>query len=528
MCIRDRLGISPFTLRRWSAAGYLPCYRSEGGQRRYRSADVVALIGAQTVSATPGVSAASAISAAPALPAAAAQVPANAAAASLDVLAEPLTSSLDPAEVAQAAVNLLRDLVEIDLGAVISADESDTVQLLYATPALAAELGSLPKTALLTAMLGPKSQEDVEVHQFDWCQTPLAKFAALGEMGSVAVVKLYAQDRRLGALWLASRHKNAYGAAEIETIGRLATNLSRALANALMYERVKRSHLGVLKVLGSALGAKDYYSSSHAARVAGYMVLMGRELGWSDTLIDQVEEAAYLHDIGKISVPDRTLNSAMALNDREWGLMKQHPVLGAEIMAPLFGKDLVLAVRHHHERYSGGGYPDGLVGDEIPMLARAMCVADSYDAMSFRRPYRQALSSGECRAEFERCAGSQFDPAMVAAFARVLERMAEARRVARIVAAEAAARIDPARHALLRSREDEARPEFAEIGATLRAVCEEHPPARYAMTSVRAGKRTVIVCDSAPPSPMWGLSGDGGAESQTMTVRLPARTEVMA
>ncbi len=135
-------------------------------------------------------------------------------------------------------------------------------------------------------------------------------------------------------------------------------------------------------------------------------------------------------------------------------------------------------------------------------------LVDSYDAMSFRRPYRQGLSYGECLAEFGRCAGSQFDPAVVEAFVRVLERMEEARRIAKAVAAESAARIDPARHALLRSRDDEARPEFAEIGATLRAVCEKHPPARYAMTSIRAGKRTVIVCDSAPPTPDKPHIGD--------------------
>ena len=107
----------------------------------------------------------------------------------------------------------------------------------------------------------------------------------------------------------------------------MAADLGRALANALLHERIKRSHLGVLKALGSALGAKDYYSLSHAARVAGYMVLLGRELGWSTTLIDKVEETAYLHDIGKIAVPGRVLTSTMTLNEHEWELVKTAPGL---------------------------------------------------------------------------------------------------------------------------------------------------------------------------------------------------------
>ena len=185
-------------------------------------------------------------------------------------------------------------------------------------------------------------------------------------------------------------------------------------------------HLGNLKALSSALNAKDYYTLGHAARVAAYMKLLGKELGWSSEAVHRIEEAAYLHDIGKIGVSDRVLLKPGRLNPQEWQQMRLHPVFSADIIRPLFPEALVEGVRHHHERYDGHGYPDGLAG-EIPELARAMCVVDSYDAMSFRRPYRQALRYAECLAELQRCSGTQFDPVMVAAFVRVLERIAEGR-----------------------------------------------------------------------------------------------------
>ena len=357
-----QLGVSTDTLRRWSTAGRLPFYRADGGQRRYRSADVAALIRAQAV---PGKEVA---------------VVSQAVATSFDALVGSPAASLDPIKVAEAALTLLSYRVEFDLGAVVAGDDSDVDRLLFATPVLNAELTAgerrrnVQQAALLAMLLGPDVQRSVVLRKLD---QPGAELAALAEMRSAIVVGLYAQGERIGALWLASHRDSAYGASQMKAVARFAAGLGRALANALQYERVKRSHLGVLKALGSALGAKDQYSLRHSARVAGYMVLLGRELGWPTTLVDQVEEACYLYDIGKIAVSDNTLTSTTALNEREWELIKQHPALSAEIMAPLFSEDIVLAVRHHHERYGGGGYPDGLVGEEVPMLARALSVAIS-------------------------------------------------------------------------------------------------------------------------------------------------------
>ena len=205
-------------------------------------------------------------------------------------------------------------------------------------------------------------------------------------------------------------------------------------------------HVGNLRTLSSALSAKDYYTLGHTARVAAYALLLGRELGWSQEHLDQLEEVAYLHDIGKIAVSDRVLLKPGPLTDDEWRLMRDHPVVGSEIIRGVLPDEFVAAVRHHHERYDGRGYPDGLGGPGIPEIARLICVVDSYDAMSSRRPYREAFTASQCRVELEKCSGSQFDPQMAAAFLRVLDRLRELRRLATEVAVGAAALIDPAAH----------------------------------------------------------------------------------
>ena len=146
---------------------------------------------------------------------------------------------------------------------------------------------------------------------------------------------------------------------------------------------------------------------------------------------------------------------------------------------PLFDDALVDGVRHHHERWDGDGYPDGLAGEDIPAVARAMCVADSYDAMSFRRPYRQGLTDDECLEELERCSGVQFDPEMVAAFRRVLRRIAEGRRLAAGVAGRAAATLDPEECLALRELQDETQPEYASVTRSCARRAATASPARY-------------------------------------------------
>jgi diguanylate cyclase (GGDEF)-like protein len=276
--------------------------------------------------------------------------------------------------------------------------------------------------------------------------------------------------------------------------GRLVT-LHDITERVRLSDQVRDLHLGNLRALSSALNAKDYYTFGHAGRVAAYVMLLGRELGWSDERLATVQDVAYLHDIGKIGVSDRVLRKAGPLNAEEWELMRQHPTISAEIVAPLFESELIAGVRQHHERFGGGGYPDGLAGDEITDVARALCVADSYDAMSYERPYRGALSYAECCAELRRCSGSQFDPAMVTAFLRALARLEERRRTAAALAAEAARLVDPAEHSLLRTRADEERPSYGAMTTTLLSFRRSYPSVRLLTTFAMVDRECVTVLD---------------------------------
>jgi diguanylate cyclase (GGDEF)-like protein/excisionase family DNA binding protein len=322
-------------------------------------------------------------------------------------------------------------------------------------------------------------------------------------------VPLYFGDEPLGILVLIeTQRERVFTREDTELMGAVAEQAAVAIHNARQYERVKRLHLGNLKALSSALSAKDYYTLGHAGRVSAYMTLLGRELGWADERLAEVQDAAYLHDIGKIAVSDRVLLKAGPLNREEWELMRQHPGISAEIVRPLFNEELTLAVRHHHERFDGDGYPDGMAGDAIPLVARAMCLVDAYDAMSCSRPYRVGLTRRQCLDEMARCSGAQFDPEMVATFVRALERLEGRRRWGVAVAEQAAALIDPDRHALLWSRADEARPEYAEMVGALRQLREASPPARFITTFAVRGGTCVAVLDTGETAEDLSHVGD--------------------
>jgi diguanylate cyclase (GGDEF)-like protein len=313
---------------------------------------------------------------------------------------------------------------------------------------------------------------------------------------SWATLPLIVKDRVIGTVELVeSGAERLFTQGELDTAAAICHAAAMAIQNAQLYDEIKQMHLGNLKALSSALNAKDYYTLGHAARVAAYTVMLGRRLGWEEDLLTSLEEAAYLHDIGKISISDRVLLKPGRLNPEEWQQMRLHPVFSADIIRPLFPDALVEGVRHHHEHYDGNGYPDGLAGDSIPLLARAMAVVDAYDAMSCRRPYKAALTYPGCLAELRRCRGTQFEPGMVDAFLEVLEELARGHARAEDIAAQAAARIPGDKHLALRSREDEDTPEYREIREILREVRDANPPTRFLTTHAEIDKKFVIGVD---------------------------------
>jgi response regulator RpfG family c-di-GMP phosphodiesterase len=186
--------------------------------------------------------------------------------------------------------------------------------------------------------------------------------------------------------------------------------------------RYEELFLASLQSLADALEVKDSYTWGHSTRVSRYAVAIARELQMEDSLIDQLELGSRLHDIGKIGVRESVLNKEGPLAEVEYAHVMEHPVIGWRLLAPLL-RDMPAAlavVRSHHERFDGQGTPDRLTGLDIPLVARITAVADSFDAMTSGRPYRDGMPVDEALAELRRCAGSQFDPQCVEAFAAAL------------------------------------------------------------------------------------------------------------
>ncbi|MCR4780634.1 MAG: response regulator [Ruminiclostridium sp.] len=189
----------------------------------------------------------------------------------------------------------------------------------------------------------------------------------------------------------------------------LQRSLSREVEKKTLANRELFLH--VVKSLADAIDAKDTYTNGHSGRVAEYSREIAMRAGYTEQAQDNIYMIGLLHDVGKIGVPDAVINKPARLTDEEFELIKTHPVKGARILENIKEMPkLSVGARWHHERYGGGGYPDGLSGEDIPEEARIIAVADAYDAMTSRRSYRDVLPQEKVRAEIEKGRGTQFDP----------------------------------------------------------------------------------------------------------------------
>lgn len=187
------------------------------------------------------------------------------------------------------------------------------------------------------------------------------------------------------------------------------------------YEELEKAYLESIEVLRYTVEAKDTYTRGHSDRVSEYSVLIGEKLGLSQEDLKLLRIGGLFHDIGKIGIPDSILQKEAKLTDDEYSQIKNHPSIGAHILqnATIF-KDIIPIVKHHHEKYDGTGYPGRLKGEEIPYMARISAVADTFDAMTSKRSYRDALPLDFVKSEFEKCSGTQFDPNITKVFLAIL------------------------------------------------------------------------------------------------------------
>jgi len=191
----------------------------------------------------------------------------------------------------------------------------------------------------------------------------------------------------------------------------------------ISFKELEKLYNSLIRAFVNAIDAKSPWTKGHSERVTDYSISIAKEMGLKEKEIETLRMAALLHDIGKIGTYDVILDKPGKLTDDEFALIKMHPVKGEEILRPIRQlQNLLPTIRSHHERMDGKGYPDGLEGDEIPLLARIICVADSFDSMTSDRPYRPAPPKEYAISEIKRCSGTQFDTQAVKAFLSVLSK----------------------------------------------------------------------------------------------------------
>lgn len=248
------------------------------------------------------------------------------------------------------------------------------------------------------------------------------KLLAEMDMVKAAIaIPIFVKGNLKGVLLLGEKlSEEQYNKEDVNMLTTLADEAGIAIDNAQLYETQKKTYLETVQALAQAIEASDEYTRGHSDRVTKIAIQIARELKLGRTLIDVLKIACILHDVGKIGIIKEVLNKPGKLNDSEFNIIRMHPALGEQIITPVaFLTPIRPIVRHHHERFDGRGYPDGLKGENIPYLSRIIAVADTYDAMTSERPYRPALSEDIALAEIRKCSGTQFDPEVVKAFLEI-------------------------------------------------------------------------------------------------------------
>ncbi|OQX87250.1 MAG: hypothetical protein B6D55_04000 [Candidatus Omnitrophica bacterium 4484_70.2] len=255
----------------------------------------------------------------------------------------------------------------------------------------------------------------------------------LSSVKAEVALPIFFRDELLGILILGEKlSKRKFLPEELTFLSILSSDVAMAIRNASLFENLRlqleknqKLFLQTISALAEAIEAKDKYTIGHTERVVdlslkiAYQLRKMRKIKNWDKFERDLKVAALLHDIGKIGVPETVLNKPASLTEEEWSFVKKHPLIGVEILSPIKDlKEVISAIKYHHERYDGRGYPEGIKGKKIPLIAAIIAVADAYDAMTSDRPYRKALPPDQAKQEIKKNKGFQFHPQVVEAFLR--------------------------------------------------------------------------------------------------------------
>lgn len=332
-----------------------------------------------------------------------------------------LNSTLNPREVQKRAMEAATELMKAEVGSLLLVDEKSNE--LYFEVALG-EKGAKVKEIRLKmgeGIAGWVAEHDEPLLIADVDKDP--RFSNKADKKSSFVtrnmicVPVKIKEETVGVLQAINRLNGTFREKELELFQMLANQVAIAIENARLMEDLRQTFFDTAEALAEAIEKRDPYTGGHTKRVTDYSLAASEYLGMSHDELDLLKLSAILHDIGKIGVEDRVLRKQAALNEEEFALMKAHPMMGAEIMEHVEKlKDVIPGMKYHHEKFNGKGYPEGLKESDIPLTARIISVADTFDAMTSDRPYRKGLADEVAIEELKKFAGIQFDPDVVKAF----------------------------------------------------------------------------------------------------------------
>ncbi|RJQ43237.1 MAG: GAF domain-containing protein [Gaiellales bacterium] len=347
----------------------------------------------------------------------------------MHTISKAFTSTLDYQEVVSVVAKRVGALFNAQYASVFMPDDSEHFLNIVASYKLSAEyVWTINKKRRMPIGVGPVGMAYAEGRPFtisdietDGDYELWKNVASVQNYASLIALPLISKGQRIGVICIYFTQPREFSAGEVSLLTTIANEAAIAIENARIYENLQDAFVGTIRSLAETIDAKDSYTRGHSERVSLYAEAIARGLGINGPELQTIRYAGYLHDVGKIGIPDSILTKPGKLTGEEFAVIKKHPVLSERILRPVnFPFPVQAIVRHHHERYDGKGYPDALCQEEIPLGARILFVADAYEAMTSDRPYRKALSNRMALEELMRNRGTQFDSRVVEVFARII------------------------------------------------------------------------------------------------------------
>lgn len=341
----------------------------------------------------------------------------------LDEINKAISSSLSREKICETAIQGIERIIPCAMVVIIQEQKGEFVITAshWKDDTVVPEMQTGVRLSLYQSAAGNvlNKGKTVSIENLGALQKPgqLDRILAENGMATLLAVPLVSRDTVKGVLLLGDLQPGGFAREETFVIEKIAAQISVALENARLYEDMKSLFISTVSSLANAIDAKSPWTKGHSERVMNIAAEIAQEMGLSELFVEQIKIAGLLHDIGKIGILEALLERPDKISDEEFPPMLQHPEKGVAILSPIEQlQDVLPAILHHHERYNGTGYPDGLKGEEIPLQARIVAVADAFDAMVSDRPYKKGYSVKKALKVLEKAAGCQFDPVVVECF----------------------------------------------------------------------------------------------------------------